>query len=316
MGNHQSTMHRGDRRYNRSPQSASSSPVGRPIADPLLRFFHPLTVHEVTVGSRVNMQQYYLIKRLFKSNFMGVTAEALIAGINVLDAGSSTGLWLEEMERDFPYSNFAGVDLAINLWHDTERIPESSTVDLVESSSLWKIPFRSSTFDYVHEQTQLYVTPVAKWPHVIEELSRVLKPGGYLDIVELDPFPAISPSPFVSAYISRVQTIMRAGGQDIHGASKIADIVEASGSFTEVEVYRCSAPIGWDGEFGALWRVHLKEGYLALRHVLGLAVEPNSKVVASEEEFRNFLDAYFDDCADAQSYCSVYRITARKKFSY
>ncbi|KAI8811101.1 hypothetical protein BJ742DRAFT_798207 [Cladochytrium replicatum] len=305
MGNQQSATPR--RKRNRT------SPFPSVLDDPFLRYFQPTNAHQAADGFRLSMQQHYLIKRIFKTNFKGISAEALSSGIEVLDVGSLTGLWLEEMERDFPASKLSGVDVLVGLWPGVESILDSKSIQLVESHSVGDIPYPSNTFDYVHELSQLSVTPLAKWGDAIEEFARVLKPGGYLDLVEFDVFPTAPSTPTISAYVSRLHAFMRAGGLDIRAAVRLAEMIEGSGKFTEVEVVRCSAPLGWGGEVGALWGFHVKEVFMALRQVMGRVVRPNDTTVPSVEEFSAFCNSFLQDCVEVQAHSNLYRITARKR---
>ncbi|KAI8811768.1 hypothetical protein BJ742DRAFT_866792 [Cladochytrium replicatum] len=267
--------------------------------DPLLRFFGPTP--DVTAGTRVSMQQYYLLRELFKGTIAGVTREDLDRGLRVLEAGSTTGIWLAEMERDFPNGQYWAVDLSVSLWPDTEFVNFSKRLKVAETQTLGRLPFEDDFFDYVHEQAQFFITPEANWPLVLSELGRVLKPGGYIDLVEIDPYPSFSPTPFVSDYLDRFLKQMKAGGFNLRVASQIADVLEATGQFTDIQVVRRSAPIGWDGHTGALWRMHLKEGHMGLRSVMGPASKPDGSM-PSEAEFSAFLDLFFDDCAMAQTF--------------
>ncbi|KAI8810682.1 S-adenosyl-L-methionine-dependent methyltransferase [Cladochytrium replicatum] len=305
-----SRTERKERHVSNMTSGSGSSPAGH---DPLLRYFLPAQPGEVTEGSRLTMQQYYLLKQSFKTNFMGITPDGLAAGSRVLDAGTATGLWLAEMERDFPASKYFAVDLTVNLWPDTELMNSSRSVNVVESHSLGRLPFNDGSFDYVHEQTQLYITSQDNWPHVINEFARVLKPGGYVDIVELDPFPVIAPTPLVAGFLSRLLPQMLSTGFDLRGASRVADFVEASGQFTDVQVIRRTAAMGWDGRLSELWLLHLKEGYLGLRNAFSFAIRPNMTAPPSEQEYARFMDAFFEDCANGQAYCNAFRVTARKK---
>ncbi|KAI8813265.1 S-adenosyl-L-methionine-dependent methyltransferase [Cladochytrium replicatum] len=261
------------------------------------------------------MQQYYLLKQTYKGNFMGMSPEDLAAGCRVLDAGTATGLWLAEMERDFPASKYYAVDLSVSLWPDTEMMNSSSKVSMVESHSLGRLPFEDRFFDYVHEQTQLYVTSQDHWPLVISEFARVLKPGGIVDISELDPFPINPPTPLVAGYVSRLLAQMRSTGFDLRGASRVAEFVEASGQFSDIQVVRRTAPYGWDGKLSELWAIHLHEAYISLRTAFGFAMNVNS-TVPSEYEWTRFMEVYMEDCRIGQAYCNTYRVTARKKNIY
>ncbi|KAI8813270.1 hypothetical protein BJ742DRAFT_789671 [Cladochytrium replicatum] len=289
-----------------SPTSSSSNADSMPSA------FYPLQDGETISAARMNVQLNYLLKQLFQTKFMGVPAAALTAGMKVLHAGATSGSWLLEMEREFPASKFFAVSFQLNLWPEKQRMRATRTITIRESESLANFAYEDSMFDYVYEHSQFSITPIIFWPQGIKEFLRVLKPGGFLDIVELEPFPAVAPTPLVAGYISRILPLMRAGGIDLRSFSKIADILEATGSFMDIQIHCARAELGWDAEIGGLWRLHLKEGNMGLRELTGMAMTGGT-TVPTVEEFSRFLDNFFEDCANGNAYCNVYRITARKK---
>ncbi|KAI8801941.1 hypothetical protein BJ742DRAFT_835038 [Cladochytrium replicatum] len=289
-----------------SPSPSTSDPNALP------RPFHPLKEHQVVDAARMNMQRQYLVKHLCNSNFAGVPARMLTSGTKVLHAGATTAAWLLEMENEFPASTYFAVSFSMHLWPDRHRIKASVNMDIRESLSLADLVYEDRKFDYVHENSHFSITPIALWPQGIKELARVLKPGGYLDIVEMEPFPAFAPTPLISGYVSRLLPIVRAGGIDLLSLAKISEMLKATGSFTDVKVENLRADLGWEAEMGGLWRMHLKEAHLGLREVAGMAVAGGT-AVPSFEDFSNFLDTFFEDCAKWNAYCNVYRVTARKR---
>ncbi|KAI8811787.1 S-adenosyl-L-methionine-dependent methyltransferase [Cladochytrium replicatum] len=292
--------------------SGASSNGSVPPPDPLLKYFSPTMLPSITIGTRLSIQQYYLVRWLFKKNFAGISPKFLAGRCKVLEAGSSTGIWLAEMERDFPNGQYYALDLPMTMWPDTQFMNNSRTLNIVESSTLSQLPFPDNYFDYVHEQAQLFITPESIWPPVIAELTRVVKPGGYIDLVELDPHPSTFPTPLISNFLDRHLEKMRADGFFLHGASQVEAILEATGQFADVQVVRHTAPIGWDGQHGMLWRQHMKEGFTIMRPLMGPSTTPDGRM-PSESEFDRFLDRFFDDCAIHQCFCNVYRISARKR---
>ncbi|KAI8805957.1 hypothetical protein BJ742DRAFT_774682 [Cladochytrium replicatum] len=113
-----------------------------------------------TLNSNVRqvLQQHYLIKKKFLTNYMGISRNSLSSGIMLLDAGVLTGTWLAEMEQEFPASKFYG------------------RTTIVDCDALTKIPLGNNTFDY---ETEL--------PQACRELTRILMPAGYIDIIETTP---------------------------------------------------------------------------------------------------------------------------------
>ncbi|KAI8806884.1 hypothetical protein BJ742DRAFT_345740 [Cladochytrium replicatum] len=288
-------------------QSSSSR-----VPEQMQRFFSPATSSDVSNGSRQALQQYYLIKTKFPTNFMGVSRNLLSTGINVLDAGVLTGTWLAEMEQEFPASKFYGLDLSFSIWTDMQLMHKRKR--MYECNSLTSIPFTDNTFDYVHEQTNLFVTPETDWPQAISELTRVLKPGGYIDIVEVDPVPLFAPTASeASEFLRHSFAHIAASGVNLVIANKLGDYVEATGSFTDIELIRRTIPIGWDGEIGRLCRIHMLQSYMSLMPLLGPSVKTASGAPPTVAEYQKFCEEFFNACAAAESYCQIYRITARKK---
>ncbi|KAI8813335.1 hypothetical protein BJ742DRAFT_767445 [Cladochytrium replicatum] len=256
--------------------------------DPLIRFFDVKTASDFTQGSRVTLQQYAVLKRLFQTNYMGVTADQLAHGIRVLDSAIGTGIWIMEMQRDFPASQFFGLDLAVSLWPDTQLLKIGQRARIVDGDSLVTLPFESGFLTMVRK--------LAFRLTVISEFARVLKPGGYLDVVELDPLPAVVPSPLVGTFITRAEKRLGFGGFDLR----------RSGYFTDIQVVRRSMPIGWDGALGDLFRIHMRDAHMALRTVIGMSMNADQSI-PSEKEFERFTEAVIQDCDDGQAYCNAVR---------
>ncbi|KAI8810687.1 hypothetical protein BJ742DRAFT_799729 [Cladochytrium replicatum] len=281
--------------------------------DALLKYFHPSTIKSVSHGCRFTMQQHVLLKKLFKINYMGVTEEDLRSGITVLDAGAATGIWIAEMEQEFPESQFFGLDLTFGLWSDTQIMFGSKKTRIVETDSFCRIPFKPNVFDYIHEQANLFITPEAEWTQTIREFTRILKPGGILDLVEVDPSPSFDANnPSLSHAIAAL-TAVDFGGVDWRVASKVSHYVEASNAYTDIQVIRKTIPIGWDGELGQLSRIHMQDGQTAIMPLFAAGMNNGTPTTASAEELKQFSLSFFDALAACEAYVTVYRVTARKK---
>ncbi|CAG8763455.1 16545_t:CDS:2, partial [Dentiscutata heterogama] len=49
------------------------------------------------------------------------------------------------------------------------------------------LSFEDNTFDFVYQRLLFVAYPKSKWMFIVNELVRVLKPGGYLEMTEIDP---------------------------------------------------------------------------------------------------------------------------------
>ena len=48
------------------------------------------------------------------------------------------------------------------------------------------LPFEDDSFDFVFQRLLVGAIPKNKWPFIINELTRVLKPDGYLEVKMLE----------------------------------------------------------------------------------------------------------------------------------
>lgn len=98
----------------------------------------------------------------------------------VLDLGFGTGIWLLDMAEKYPNVDFHGVDLH-NMAPDglLYNILLRSPVDY---ESPWSVG--ESSIDLIH--LQMALGSVSNWLALYEKIYRHLKPGGYIEHVEID----------------------------------------------------------------------------------------------------------------------------------
>ncbi|KAI8811788.1 hypothetical protein BJ742DRAFT_101691 [Cladochytrium replicatum] len=166
------------------------------------------SLRKTTIRTKPSMQ-HYLVKGLCKGAFAGIPHLNLDAGAKVLE-GIHWHL-AHQMERDFPSGQYWMIDLPANMWPDTQFLNNSKRLNFVESSSLNQFPLSTialTTFTSKHNCS----SHQSSWPPVISELTRAFKPGGYIDLVDLDPHPSTSPTLLVANFLNEQLGTMRAGG--------------------------------------------------------------------------------------------------------
>lgn len=127
-------------------------------------------------------------------------------GIKVLDAGCGGGTWVlvsiqpwmlftpqiklvlmvffaqtQEMANEYPNSEFTGVDVSVG-W-PTEIRPRNC--DFVVGNIVNELPFADNTFDFVYMRLVGMGVSNGEYPLVLNHLYRVLKPGGWIELVEV-----------------------------------------------------------------------------------------------------------------------------------
>lgn len=142
-------------------------------------YYLPSTNEDI---DRLQMQ-HFLFQHLWQSNYSAPIQQQLKEHkMRVLDAGCGPGTWLLEMASGNQTVDFYGVD--IQPVFPTEIKPANLkfyVADLTDS-----VPFENQYFDYVRISLLNWCLSADEWPVVLKEMFRVLRPGGWLEIAEVD----------------------------------------------------------------------------------------------------------------------------------
>lgn len=92
-----------------------------------------------------------------------------------------TGIWAEEMAREFPKAEIIGLDLA-PYEKDWDTLP--SNLSLVLSDALKGLPYPDRYFDVVH--ARMILGGIRDWTTFMTEVVRVVKPGGLMVLAETE----------------------------------------------------------------------------------------------------------------------------------
>lgn len=121
---------------------------------------------------------------------LGQALDCLPAGTGLLlDAGCGTGNLLKAIRERYPSMSLHGIDFSRSMLERAAvKIPD---VKLGQADLNASLPYPDGCFDVVTCINVLYA--VAEPKETLEELRRVLKPGGVLIVSSPLPHPAISP---------------------------------------------------------------------------------------------------------------------------
>jgi ubiquinone/menaquinone biosynthesis C-methylase UbiE len=85
------------------------------------------------------------------------------------------------MASAYPNSKFTGIDVSA-AW-PTENRPHNC--NFVTGNIVQELPFEENSFDYIYMRLVAMGVPNEVYPTVLSQLHRVLKPGGWIEVVEV-----------------------------------------------------------------------------------------------------------------------------------
>ncbi|KAL6239244.1 hypothetical protein BDW75DRAFT_227377 [Aspergillus navahoensis] len=99
----------------------------------------------------------------------------------VLDCGYGTGSWAIDVAEQNPDCEVIGVD--VYPFMNPDDIPENLWLQVDDLNRPFTFP--SNHFDLVHSRLLAAGINWSRWPSYIRDIKRVLKPGGWVQLVEI-----------------------------------------------------------------------------------------------------------------------------------
>ncbi|KAF8926988.1 hypothetical protein BGZ58_010725 [Dissophora ornata] len=252
--------------------------------------------NDLTESDRLDAQ-HYLVRFVFKGNFnVKLDPEA---NIKILDVATGTGVWALEMAHEFPKADVYGVD--ISAIFPAEIKPKNCHFQLC--NILDGLPFPDNHFDFIYQRLLVYALTPAQRKQVNVELMRVLKPEGYLQLVESDGL-VYNPGPEMERVNQlSLETSLR-HGVDPREVQTMKSGLKHAG-YTGVNSFTMALPVGdWGG----------KAGSLSMQNMHGLATIWLKGEVGrhNQEECDAVLKLIDVECERLQSYYKVWLVVGQK----
>ncbi|CAG8604128.1 548_t:CDS:2 [Dentiscutata erythropus] len=167
--------------------------------------------------------QHFMMKFIWQNNFSAPINHTLSnPGTKVLDVG-------------YPLVEFVGLD--ISPLQPTQIKPKN--FKFVKANVLEGLPFEDNTFDFVFQRYMFTGCTKEKWPYLINEIVRVLKPGGFLELSE--PSKMFDLGPATQRLFNGLIELMEKRGLDSNIYQKLEDYLQNQGQLENIkkEVKQC-----------------------------------------------------------------------------
>ncbi|OCK97380.1 uncharacterized protein K441DRAFT_606397 [Cenococcum geophilum 1.58] len=273
---------------------------------------YPTTHFSGTEGAYMLPHHAKEIERLQRQHhFMNSTTEGKLlvtpntkgfSPLRILDAGCADGTWLRDVPRQFPDRNLElfGVDIGSTLFpgagSGSAGNPATTTPDLRAHNILH--PFPSSwkwknTFDIVHQRLLIWGIASKEWSAVVRNLVELLKPGGYIQLVEVEWIDPLRPAslPQLKKQAALQEWSTKGFGMDIHVAYQLEGYLRDAGleNVIKIQFDHGYGAKSKDPEQADVSAELLVECFRSLDQKIGPDGIPS--VARNAKEFHAFLDA-------------------------
>ena len=107
----------------------------------------------------------------------------------VLDVGCGNGEWARRLAKAYPHIHVIGVDTSLQL---IQKAVDQAAQEGLNSLSFYQfgtaqaLRFSDQSFDIVHVHSLASFISTAMWSRILDEMLRLLKIGGWLNIVDYE----------------------------------------------------------------------------------------------------------------------------------
>jgi len=210
----------------------------------------------------------------------------------ILDVGCGTGQWAYDLCAEFPTALVFGLDL------HPSKLPWPPEYRFVRGNLLQGLPFADHGFDFVHQRALISGLPVDSWPSLCRDLVRLVRPGGWVELVECPPW-FESAGPVTARLCEMLQRILLARGLDSAG-SVVAALDEHLGRSGLVDVRKrvLEMQVGeWGGRIGSLMATDCRALFFRLAPAFEAAVgignhEYRELITAMQQEWEEYHTTY------------------------
>ncbi|CAO3592223.1 unnamed protein product [Absidia cylindrospora] len=162
------------------------------------------------------------------------------SGPVVLDVGCGLGQWSMEMATAYPNSTFIGLDILPTFPKDIK--PRNCYFLQVNVKRL-PLPFADQSVDFIYQRDLNWGLGQDDWYPLIKEYLRILKPGGWIELVEADLETKSSLEKECAMNDKLLEGFSRRR-QDPFVARRLPTMLAIHG-FRRVESHFQSLPLGW-----------------------------------------------------------------------
>ncbi|KAL9558202.1 hypothetical protein MBANPS3_001022 [Mucor bainieri] len=278
------------------------------------------------------VSQHYILRTAFDANHSAPIALSVDqerpSKVVVMDIGCGSGTWTMEMATQFPQAHFIGIDKYASFPHDIK--PKNCHFKLFDiNQSMVKLPFLDQSVDYIFQRDLNWNLSETTWLPLVKEFFRVLKPGGWIELVEPD-IETHSTSSYEDFLTNKLIDAFHNRQQDPFISKRLSSFMAVAG-FRRIQSDFQSIPLGWGYQkLGTNATQSTKKDHRLLRcsefaraaasHRLDLlkSLQPwfTRESNVSKTKYDNYISQLPNEWYNAKSYTNWHRSTAQKPYNH
>ncbi|KAI8079770.1 uncharacterized protein BX664DRAFT_341416 [Halteromyces radiatus] len=248
---------------------------------------------------------HFMVRFAIQGNYLAPVTDSLRKGANVLDIGCGPGSWTMEIAGEYPKSTIVGVDMTCVFPRDIKP----TNCQFYQCNALQGLPFEDGTFDYVFMRFMAQGIELNQWDPLMKDIIRVLKPGGWVEVVEVD-LELHRTGPTTKIYNEHLMTLMNTRQLDPHSGRRLKERFEKRDELTNVNATFISCPGGqWAGKLGQLTMQSWKSYYQAIRPQICMMTNMTA------DEYNEQLDTCWNEADEYKTFENVHFAYAQKRIS-
>ncbi|CAG8437815.1 7777_t:CDS:2 [Diversispora eburnea] len=182
--------------------------------------------------------------------------------------------------------------------------PENTT--FIRANVINGLPFADNTFDFVYMRFMMLAFSLKNWPQVINEMTRVCKPGGWIEVMERDIL-WFNEGEVVHNWRTKIVEGMREKGIELIISPYISNFFKANEQLINFKSDERIEPLGaWAGIIGKAYSQVIMWGAKNLTHAV-------SGIQFEEGEYGELINVAMDELNKNQSFDKSHRFWAMKK---
>ncbi|KAG1170120.1 hypothetical protein G6F70_007919 [Rhizopus microsporus] len=142
-------------------------------------------------------------------------------GVTILDVGCGSGVWMMDMMHEYPNCTFYGCDIV----NTVNRVLDLEKINFSYGNVVKGLPYPDNTFDFVHMRFFVLALRIDEWPLAVKEVIRVTKPGGFIQLSDVDGKLPKETSVAYYKLMSAIQTACNSRGQNAEMGKELDNLV-------------------------------------------------------------------------------------------